>query len=114
MTPVDVTWEDLLRGILAADTAVVPDDDLDYRGAVVTAFAEAEIVLPTPTDLSGVSTFVGLRYPVRRAALCSAPEEIVRFLWENPTVLAAAGNCVLTRAGGTQRARRWSVVSSTS
>ncbi|TFD68367.1 hypothetical protein [Cryobacterium gelidum] len=90
MAPVDVTWEDLLRGILAADTAVVPDDDLDYRGTVVTAFAEAGIALPTLTDLSGISTFVGLRYPVRLAALGSDPEEIVRFLWENPVLLAAA------------------------
>ncbi|MCY7405590.1 MAG: hypothetical protein LH475_13380 [Cryobacterium sp.] len=90
MAPVDVTFEDLLRGILAADAAVVPDDDLDYRGAVVAAFAEAGIVLPTPTDLSGVLTFVGLRYPVRLAALASDPEEIVRFLWENPVLLEAA------------------------
>ena len=90
MPPVDVTWEDLLRGILAADRAVVPDDDLDYRGVVVAAFAEAGIVLPTPTDLYGVSTFTSLRYPVRLAALSSDPEEIVRFIWENPTLLAAA------------------------
>ncbi|WP_105033970.1 hypothetical protein [Cryobacterium aureum] len=90
MAPVDVTREDLLRGILAADTAVVPDDDLDYRGTVVTAFTEAGIVLPGATDLSGVGDFVGLRYPVRLAALASDPEEIVRFLWENPTLLAAA------------------------
>jgi hypothetical protein len=40
MAPVDVTWEDLLRGILAADSAVVHDDYLDYRGVVLTAFAE--------------------------------------------------------------------------
>ena len=90
MAPVDVTWEDLLRGILAADTTVVPDDDLDYRGTVVNAFAEAGIKLPAPTDLSGVSAFVGLRYPIRLAALSSDPEEIVRFLWENPILLAAA------------------------
>ncbi|TFD12727.1 hypothetical protein E3T35_05345 [Cryobacterium sp. TMT1-2-2] len=90
MAPVDVTWEDLLRGILAADLAVVPDDDLDYRGTVLTAFAEAGIVLPRATDLSGVAQFTDLRYPVRLAALASDPEEIVRFLWENPTLLAAA------------------------
>lgn len=90
MAPVDVTWEDLLRGILAADMAVAPDDHLDYRGAVVRAFAESGIRLPDSTDLYGVSAFDSLRYPVRLAALSSDPEEIVRFLWENPTLLAAA------------------------
>jgi len=90
MAPVDVTWEDLLRGILAADTAVLPDDELGYRAAMVTAFAEAGIVLPESSDLYGVSGFVGLRYPVRLAALSSDPEEVIRFLWENPTLLAAA------------------------
>ena len=90
MAPVDVTWEDLLRGILTADMAVAPDDQLDYRGAIVRAFAEAGIVLPTGSDLYGVSALTGLRYPVRLASLSSDPEEIVRFIWENPALLAAA------------------------
>lgn len=90
MAPVDVTWEDLLRGILAADMAVLPEDDLGYRDAIVRAFADAGVALPGTTDLYGVSTFVDLRYPVRLAALSSDPEEIIRFLWENPTLLSAA------------------------
>ncbi|GEP28315.1 hypothetical protein CLE01_29130 [Cryobacterium levicorallinum] len=90
MAPVDVTWEDLLGGILAADMAVVPDDDLEYRPVVTEAFAELGIKLPPNHDLSGVATFIGLRYPIRLAALSSDPEEIVRFLWENPKLLEAA------------------------
>ena len=90
MAPVDVTWEDLLGGILAADVAVVPDDDLQYRPVVTEAFAELGIELPPNHDLSGIATFTGLRYPIRLAALSSDPEEIVRFLWENPKLLEAA------------------------
>lgn len=47
-------------------------------------------MLPTPADLCGVSALERLRYPVRLAALGFDPEQIVRFLWENPTLLAAA------------------------
>ncbi|MDP9696667.1 UNVERIFIED_ORG: hypothetical protein J2X79_004250 [Arthrobacter globiformis] len=91
MPPVDVTWEDLLRGILAADRVLVPDDPLEYRCAVRAAFAEVGITTMPDEELYGLGGFGTLRYPIRLAALGSDPEEVMRFLWENPSLLKAAG-----------------------
>lgn len=91
MPPVDVTWEDLLRGVLAADRVLVPDDPLEYRSAVRAAFAEVGITTLPDEELFGLGGFGSLRYPIRLAALGSDPEEVMRFLWENPSLLEAAG-----------------------
>lgn len=88
--PVDVTFEDLLRGILAADLVVVPDDDLGYRQALRTAFTRVGLDVSSDGRLDGLSGITKLRYPVRLAALGSDPEEVYRFLWENPVLLRAA------------------------
>lgn len=91
MPPVDVTWEDLLRGILAADRVLVPDDPLEYRCAVRAAFAEVGVTTLPDEELFGLGGFGAIRYPIRLAALGSDPEEVMRFLWENPSLLEAAG-----------------------
>lgn len=91
MPPVDVTWEDLLRGILAADRVLVPDDPLEYRCIVRAAFAEVGVTTLPDEELFGLGGFGSLRYPIRLAALGSDPEEVMRFLWENPSLLEAAG-----------------------
>jgi hypothetical protein len=90
MPPVDATWEDLLRGILAADQVLVPDDPMDYRGAMRQAFAGIGVETVPDDQLDGLGTVADLRYPVRLAALGSDPEEVTRFLWENPVLLEAA------------------------
>lgn len=88
--PIDVTFEDLLRGILAADLVVMPDDSMDYRGVVREAFSPAGIGTVADDELDGLEGLRDLRYPVRLSALASDPEEVYRFLWENPAILRAA------------------------
>ena len=88
--PVDTTFEDLVRGVLAADIAVIPDDEWDYRGVLRSAFARLRISVGGDNDLDGLAGLDGLRYPIRLSSLGSDPEEVYRFLWENPTILRAA------------------------
>jgi hypothetical protein len=89
MPPVDATFEDLVRGVLAADMAVIPDDDADYRGVLRSAFARQGIRVVSDDRLDGLTGFDDLRYPIRLSSLGSDPEEVYRFLWENPTLLRA-------------------------
>ncbi|NKG22136.1 hypothetical protein [Paeniglutamicibacter terrestris] len=90
MAPVDVGWEDLLRGILAADAVVVPQDGRNYRGALRSCFAEVGILAGPPHALDGLTKLRELNYPVRLSALGSDPDEVLRFIWDNPTLLDAA------------------------
>lgn len=87
MAPVDVTWTDLLRGILSADLVLVPQDRYQYRQVVRDAFAEVGVTVPADGLLSGTGGMRSLRYPVRLSALGTDPEEIVRFIWENGDLL---------------------------
>jgi hypothetical protein len=88
--PIDMTFGDVLRGILAADAAVVPDDDHDYRGTLTASFGALGITVEDEDNLDGLSGLRDLRYPVRLSSLASDPEEVYRFLWENPALLRAA------------------------
>jgi hypothetical protein len=88
--PIDMTFDDLLRGMLAADLAVMPDDSLDYRGVMRDSFAPAGITAVPDDELDGLAGLRDLRYPVRLSSLASDPEEVYRFLWENPSILRAA------------------------
>lgn len=90
MAPVDVSWEDLLRGILAADAVVVPQDEHNYRGTLRNCFAEAGIVAGPAHGLDGISGLGELNYPVRLSALGSDPDEVLRFIWDNPGLMDAA------------------------
>ncbi|MHA7293267.1 gluzincin family metallopeptidase [Arthrobacter sp. HLT1-21] len=87
MAPVDVTWTDLLRGILSADLVLVPQDRYRYRQVVRDAFAEVGVTTDPDEQLSGTGAMSSLRYPVRLSALGTDPEEIVRFIWENGDLL---------------------------
>lgn len=90
MAPVDAGWEDLLRGILAADAVVVPQDGRNYRGTLRSCFAEVGILAGPPHALDGLAELRELNYPVRLSALGSDPDEVLRFIWDNPTLLDAA------------------------
>lgn len=87
MAPVDVTWTDLLRGILSADLVLVPQDRYHYRQVVRDCFAEVGVTVPADDLLTGTESMSSLRYPVRLSALGTDPEEIVRFIWENGDLL---------------------------
>jgi hypothetical protein len=50
--PVDVTFGEYLRALVTADADLVPDDDLNYRLAVVEAFARRGIYPPGVRSLS--------------------------------------------------------------
>jgi hypothetical protein len=88
--PVDATFEDVLRGILAADLVVVPADARGYRQALRTAFEGVGITAVADDDLDGMQNLHGLRYPVRLSLMGSDPEEVHRFIWENPALQDAA------------------------
>ncbi|MDD7835283.1 MULTISPECIES: hypothetical protein [Paenarthrobacter] len=90
MPPVDVSWRDLLRGIIAADLDMVPDDVHGYREALQAEFSAIGIRRVSLNNISGVDFYRGLRYPIRLSALGSDPQEVQRFVWENPRLLEAA------------------------
>ncbi|AMB41079.1 MULTISPECIES: hypothetical protein [Paenarthrobacter] len=90
MPPVDVGWRDLLRGIIAADLDMVPEDPHGYREALQAEFSAIGIRRVSSNNISGVENYQGLRYPVRLSALGSDPQEVQRFVWENPRLLDAA------------------------
>lgn len=90
MPPVDVSWRDLLRGIIAADLDMVPDDVHGYREALQAEFSAIGIRRVSLNNISGVDYYQGLRYPIRLSALGSDPQEVQRFVWENPRLLEAA------------------------
>ncbi|NQD87709.1 hypothetical protein HP499_07815 [Paenarthrobacter sp. CM16] len=90
MPPVDVSWRDLLRGIIAADLDMVPEDNYGYREALQAEFSAIGIRRVSMNNISGVDNYQGLRYPVRLSALGSDPQEVQRFVWENPRLLEAA------------------------
>ncbi|MFJ4260953.1 hypothetical protein ACIPYU_00735 [Paenarthrobacter nicotinovorans] len=90
MPPVDVSWRDLLRGIIAADLDMVPDDVHGYREALQEEFSAIGIRRVSLNNISGVDYYQGLRYPIRLSALGSDPQEVQRFVWENPRLLEAA------------------------
>ena len=50
--PVDITFGEYLRSLVTADADLVPDDDLNYRLAVITAFARRGIYPPHVRNLS--------------------------------------------------------------
>ena len=91
MPPVDPGWEDLLRGILAADAVLVPTDMMGYRQAVRDAFWDIDLSTEPDELLDGLKHLRDLRYPVRLSALAADPEEVNRFMWENPRLIEAAG-----------------------
>lgn len=90
MPPVDVSWRDLLRGIIAADLDMVPEDIHGFRDSLQAEFSDTGIRRVSLSNITGVDNYQGLRYPVRVRALASDPLEVQRFVWENPRLLDAA------------------------
>lgn len=90
MPPVDASWRDLLRGVIAADLDMVPDDAHGYREALQAEFSAIGLRRVSLNNISGVENYSGLRYPIRLSALGSDPQEVQRFVWENPRLLEAA------------------------
>lgn len=80
--PVEFEFADFLDALLTSDEEMSPDDELDYRGAVRTAFAEYGITQPRGllVDLAKKTpTYAGFNYVRMR----TDPDELFRFIWEN-------------------------------
>ena len=90
MPPVDPTWDDLLRGIIASDLVMVPSDTHHYRDALRGSFGRIGVAVGSDDTLPGIESLGVLAYPVRLSALASDPEEVHRFIWENPSLIDAA------------------------
>ena len=80
----------LLLGILAADLVMVPSDVHGYRKAVREEFRKIGVTVGPTDSLSGVGGLSRLSYPIRLSALALDPEEVNRFIWENPGLMKAA------------------------
>lgn len=100
LPPVDPTWTDLLRAILASDLVMMPDDTpprsggndshaKGYRETLRDAFWDIDLSTDPDARLDGLDNLEGLRYPVRLSALASDPEEVNRFIWANPRLMRA-------------------------
>jgi hypothetical protein len=85
---VEFEFEDFLTAILISDAEMVPDDDLGYRDALESSFAQfgirptqqARIVLEGRKDAPSYRNF-------SYWALRSDPSEAFRFLWDNAGLL---------------------------
>lgn len=89
MPPVDAGPEDLLRGILAADETLVPDDPRNYRATLVACFADVGINAGDPASRTGVAGLDRLEYAFGNGMLDAGPEEVVRFVWNNSALMKA-------------------------
>ena len=86
--PIDATFEDMVRGVLAADAAMVPEDSLGYRRMLRRSFAEIGL-RPAPAPQLG--RLAELRYPLHSLGLHADAEAVHRFLWDHPDLLRLAG-----------------------
>lgn len=103
LPPVDPTWTDLLRGILASDLVMMPYDTppcgrptgpdgarpKGYREVLRDMFWNIDLSTDPDARLDGLDDLEGLQYPVRLSALASDPEELNRFVWANPRLMRA-------------------------
>ena len=103
LPPVDPTWTDLLRAILASDLVMMPADvppcrgsrspgaprPKGYREVLRDRFWDIDLSTDPDSRLDGLDDLEGLRYPVRLSALSSDPEEVNRFIWANPRLMRA-------------------------
>ncbi len=88
LPPVDLSFEDFLTALLAADEEVVPDDHYRYRVTVREAFRRYGIEAETPRL---VETFGQKNAPsyrlVHEDELRIRRDEVFRLLWENASKL---------------------------
>jgi hypothetical protein len=89
LPPVDVDFADFLDAILAADEIVSPDDPFEYRGALEGAFNVFDIFRPeTPHIIYGKGKIPKADYTnLNFNSLRHDPEEVYRFIWNNPEAL---------------------------
>ncbi|WP_417235652.1 hypothetical protein [Arthrobacter sp.] len=89
MVPVDAGPEDLLRGILAGDQTVVPDDPRGYRRTLAACFAEVGVPAGDDATWMGTADLARLEYAFGNGMLDAGPEEMVRFVWNNSALTSA-------------------------
>ena len=86
--PLEFEFADFLDAVIISDQQMAPDDEHDYRSALVDAFARYGIARP-PMRIIEVSKLT--RKPVYErfnfAALQTDPDEVFRFIWENDELL---------------------------
>ena len=90
LPPVELEFEDVLDSVLKADEVVAPDDEHDYRLALLEAFGRFGIQRPAgrSVDLSKrrskqmAPVYDRMNYAILR----SDRDEVFRFLWENAGV----------------------------
>lgn len=96
LPPAEVEFIDLLDTILAADEDVAPDDPLEYRPKLRTAFERFGIRARYGTHsrgrVSAVERITRLAdySNLNRTSLAHDPDEVYRFIWQNPWILHSA------------------------
>jgi hypothetical protein len=85
---VEVEFEDILEAILVGDEYVAPDDEHNYRGALLASFERYGIHRPDGRIVDVASEGLPLRYDnINALALRSSKQEAYRFLWQNLDLL---------------------------
>lgn len=86
--PLEMEFADFLDAIYVADEQIAPDDEHQYRPALLRAFKRFGVVRPEQ-EIVSVERLV--QKPVYErfnfAALRTDPDEVFRFIWENDELL---------------------------
>ncbi|MDQ3690498.1 MAG: hypothetical protein M3406_10775 [Chloroflexota bacterium] len=86
--PLEFEFADFLDAVVTSDQQLVPDDEHNYRGALIDAFGIYGIKRP-PIEIIQVSRLP--RRPIYErfnfSALQTDPDEVFRFIWENDALL---------------------------
>jgi hypothetical protein len=69
---------------------MIPEDQHHYRDVLQDEFSAIGVRRIPLANITGVEHYTSLRYPIRLRALGSDPQEVQRFVWENPRLLDAA------------------------
>jgi hypothetical protein len=83
--PVNFEYDDYLGAMLVADTEVAPDDEQDYRGALLEAFGRFGITPAPGQRLPQVDrpSFTDFNFQ----SLRTSGDEVFRFIWDNAEFL---------------------------
>jgi hypothetical protein len=83
LPPLDVSFADFLAALRAADSEVVPDDDLGYRKAITATFEAFGIVAADPETRPSVGRHHAFSYALLHAGELERRDEMFRFIWAN-------------------------------